>query len=233
MHTTKQTARHTAREGAIMTCDIITTVPWQCGDERDCTSPGGWHKKTFWTADIIQGDTETGYTVDEFSDGDHEECDETDVPTNETERWREYYRWVVNNDGQDPLYELCVPARKIRETWTVAMRPSIVGYVLLHARKAHGKRLAPADVPKRVLEYFELSERSKGRWSTFGGGDDGINCREYMKLANSDPDCRVSCKIFLSDTPNRGQYVYFTTTEIGHTRQPSKTAIIRAARQQI
>jgi hypothetical protein len=91
-----------------MAADIILSMPWQCGDS-DCDAPGTWHKGTYWIDDTA----DTGYTHDEFTDGDHEEVEESDLPSAEDEirAWAEYRLWALDNQA-DPLGEFMygVPA---------------------------------------------------------------------------------------------------------------------------
>jgi hypothetical protein len=104
-----------------LTVDILLSTPYQCGD-NDCTSPGTWHKGTFW----IDDSEPTGYTYDEFSDGDHEPAEESDLPSAEKEvlAWATYRVWALDNQ-LDPLGEFMygVPGldsdegRTMRDEW--------------------------------------------------------------------------------------------------------------------
>jgi hypothetical protein len=88
-----------------VTQDILVSVPYQCGD-KDCTSPGTWHKGTYWMDDTA----DTGYTYDALSDGDHEEVYESDLPTPDEEgaAWAAYDLWATVN-RLDPLCNFIGP----------------------------------------------------------------------------------------------------------------------------
>lgn len=80
--------------------DCLATEPWQCG-ENDCSVPGGWHKGSYWY------DSESGsFSYDEFSDGDHEPINESDLPApdGEVRMWTAYRLWAVQHQ-HDPLGE--------------------------------------------------------------------------------------------------------------------------------
>jgi len=131
--------------------DIICTIPWHCG-ERDC--PVGWHLSNYWTS-------ADGYTVDSYSDGDHEECEESDVPTFEEcdAAWRRYARDVVAT-GVDPLAQYNVDhSRKVQRLWQVRCHAS-VGRVLLTGARVSGRGpwLMPHEIPAEVQSYFLATE---------------------------------------------------------------------------
>ena len=75
--------------------DIVSTLPWWCGDDGHT-----WHKASYWLQD------DGGASVDEFSDGDHEDIDEDELPTPEREvkEWADYRLWALKNRA-DPLDE--------------------------------------------------------------------------------------------------------------------------------
>ena len=135
--------------------DIIMSIPWQCG-ESDCKAQ--WHMSNYWTNSGV----DTGYTVDSYADGDHESIDESDLPSDVdyAKAWRAYHEHVLAT-GQDPLGEFVVkPARKVRERWEFRFNNSILGYVLIAARRA-GKRVDARDLPAHVVEYLNLDKQRR------------------------------------------------------------------------
>lgn len=146
-----------------MVADIFDTIPWQCG-ERDCRSPGGWHKSNIWVDDTA----DTGYTIDRYSDGDHDDLDPEDVPSADESRaaWAEYATWVAQ-EGQDPLGEYMVPRTVThqRRTYSVTIAKSVIGLMVVRLRRNH--RSIPLDEIGRVpplSEYLETRRTKVGRW---------------------------------------------------------------------
>ena len=142
-----------------MSCDIIATVAWSCG-ERGCTSPGGWHMSNYWLDDEV----ETGYTEDRYADGDHEYIEEKDLPTPEdvTRSWTEYAEWVAEN-GQDPLGNYMVPKDVTTQTrhYTVTLRDSLLGVFVWRLRR-NGRTL-PLDHIEQTPEVRDwLGARRDG-----------------------------------------------------------------------
>lgn len=132
--------------------DIICTVPEACG-ERDC--PVGWHLAHYWA----YGDGT--YSVCD-SDGNHDACEQSDVPTGEQQdaAWLDYSRHVAAT-GCDPLGEFNVPrTTKRKERYTAAFRLSIIGAALVAVRRA-GKVVPLRELPQRVADYLEV-ERLNG-----------------------------------------------------------------------
>jgi hypothetical protein len=146
-----------------MIAEPITSIPWQCGD-KDCTDK--WHKATVWIADS----SETGYTRDEFSDGDHDEIDEKDLPSfdEQDKEWKEYAEYVAQN-GDDPLSEYIVPTKyKRHETWQIEVTNSIGCARLLRSRKnGRGKWLFWQQLPENIAEYLGLTQ-----YNQYGGKHD-------------------------------------------------------------
>lgn len=134
--------------------DIIETMPWQCCD-KDCEVQ--WHKAGYWIND-------DGYTVDWYSDGDHEECDESDLPCPEKVRdaWVEYSRYVLKT-GTDPLAEFMVKRHSTREqSWHFKFSPSLIGWLVVRAKHA-GKEVDIRDLPSHVRKYLNLPVDGKKR----------------------------------------------------------------------
>lgn len=131
--------------------DIICTQAWTCGD-KDCRAQ--WHQRNFWAY------SDGTFSVDEYSDGDHEDCDESDLPSHEEidASWREYAKHVLAT-GEDPLGNYYVQRESRRdESWFFSFNKSIVGPVLLRARR--GRREVPAsELPQHVREYLNLDKR--------------------------------------------------------------------------
>jgi hypothetical protein len=91
-------------------CDILFSEAWECGD-NDCKAR--WHKATYWTGKGFS------YTVDRYSDGDHERCDKRELPSDEAiaQSWRRYSGYVAQT-GLDPLNEFITPGpTSINRVW--------------------------------------------------------------------------------------------------------------------
>lgn len=134
-------------------CDIIMSIPWHCGDS-DC--PVGWHLANYW----IDTSADTGYTCDHYSDGDHEEVEESEVPDHEEydRRWREYHQYVADM-GEDPLGEFMVTRTfKERQKWTFIIARGIAGLYLRQARRGRGDWTIARDLPMPVAEFMCLTE---------------------------------------------------------------------------
>jgi hypothetical protein len=151
--------------------DIIATVAWNCG-EHDC--PVGWHKSSYWL------DDDGTYTVDNYSDGDHEDIDADDLPTaaEVDQSWIDYSRDVAAT-GCDPLGEFFIPrTTKRKERYTAAFRPSIIGGLLVAVRRG-GKVVQLCDLPQRAIEYLDCERmpgaagklRFRGGWQELTGLD--------------------------------------------------------------
>ncbi len=160
--------------------DIITSEAWNCG-ERDC--PAQWHKADYWISD-------TGYTVDRYADGDHEEIEEDEVPTFDEidESWRRYYADVAET-GKDVLGELIVPqVRSRRVKWQVVFSRSILGTTLRSARRnGRGPWLRSIDLPDEVIEFLDVHKRRPE--SLTHQYDATLD--DLRDLAKGNPDCRV------------------------------------------
>lgn len=151
--------------------DIICTMPEACG-EKDC--PVGWHLAHYWA----YGDGT--YSVCD-SDGNHDGCDESDVPTIEEQEaaWLDYSRHVAAT-GCDPLREFNVPrTTKRKERYTAAFRLSILGAALVAVRRG-GKVVPLRDLPQRVVDYLcvERLNGAAGNLRYRGGWDElvGLDC---------------------------------------------------------
>jgi hypothetical protein len=140
--------------------DIILSVPWQCGD-KDCDQQ--WHLSTYWSNDC-ESDIEEGYayTVDSYTDGDHEPCES--IPDYEEERscWKKYWEHVVCT-GTDPLGELFIShSYKVKERYSIRLTRSLRGVQLVGCKR-RGKELDYRDLPEHVQSFLELD--STGTWA--------------------------------------------------------------------
>jgi len=155
--------------------DIICTVPWCCG-ESDC--PVGWHLEHYWIYD------DGTYSVCD-NDGNHDECDESDVPTFEqaSAAWRDYSRHVAET-GCDPLGEFSGVPRttKRKERYTAAFRPSILGVQLVSIKRG-GKAIPLSEIPQRVIDYLECERRPGAAGSlVFSDGWNALLALDCVKL---------------------------------------------------
>jgi hypothetical protein len=138
-----------------MACDILFSTAWQCGD-NDCGAEGGWHKSDYW----IDG---RGYTVDNYSDGDHESVRKRDMPSQKEvdAGWREYSQWVLTH-GVDPLSEFIVAhEKKLKRKYSATFVDSIGGLMLVKVRTAGGKIVPLTKMPDDLQSY--LNVEAKGR----------------------------------------------------------------------
>lgn len=128
--------------------DIICQEPWFCG-EQDC--PVGWHLASYWVYD------DGTYSVDWYSDGDHEDIDGSDLPTFDDQdlEWTGYYEHVAAT-GEDPLDQLMFPrTTEVRERWELRFAKSIAGAVLQEARRA-GKNYLPREISPELKRWLRL-----------------------------------------------------------------------------
>jgi hypothetical protein len=166
--------------------DIIASMPWCCG-EKGC--PAQWHVIHYW----MYSD---GTYRQCDSDGNHESCDEEDVPSHaEVDKaWREYSAYVLRT-GLDPLGEFQVAReRKEAERWTVWFNRGLCGWVVARAKR--GKTLVPAsDLPQHVIDYCIAHRTNAGSvlvdldWREF------LECNEIHALRPADMRCRGDFRI--------------------------------------
>ena len=142
---------------------------WECG-ESDCESQ--WHKSTYWMT--VEGKKVT-YSVDNYSDGDYEDVEESDLPDDDSiiDSWKEYAKYCLYSE-RDPLGEYSVTTtRQETHIWQANFRVSLLGVMCVGLRRrGRGKWLSPNDVPNEVREYIELQRFSPNstRW-IFDDGD--------------------------------------------------------------
>ena len=88
--------------------EIIMQIPWEMDD-------GQLALASYW----VQEDG--GYTVDMFTDGDHEGVEDDEVPTAEQEQqaWRDYHQRCLQ-DGEDQLSQYTISYTETREvSWDI------------------------------------------------------------------------------------------------------------------
>jgi hypothetical protein len=133
--------------------DIIITIPWQCGD-KDCAQQ--WHLANYW----VDPSSDTGYTVDLYSDGDHDDCAPEDVPSFEEQddAWARYWIHVMAT-GEDVLHQ-CMVKREItrKARWAFGLQARPHGVVLTWARQ--GNRVYKPGkfdtMPRHVIDYLNV-----------------------------------------------------------------------------
>jgi hypothetical protein len=125
--------------------DIISTVPWHCGNTDGCEQ--GWHLANYWV----------------YDDGDHDPCENADVPTYEEEQqaWRDYYQHVART-GLDPIGQFRLPCLgKVKRIWQARLRtwigislrgPRVCGV----RRRGRGRWLSLTESPPEVVQYLEV-----------------------------------------------------------------------------
>ena len=131
--------------------DIIAEMPWCCG-ESDCEAQ--WHQANYWSAD------EDGhYSVDTYADGDHEDCEASEVPGPDevAEGWRSYACWVIET-GTDVLGQYAARwCSKDRQAWEFKFEPSPAGTVVTRARRV-GQEHELTNLHERVLQYLGIDK---------------------------------------------------------------------------
>lgn len=169
-----------------MTCDIIMEIPWHCG-ESDC--PAGWHMSNYW----IDDSSELGYTVDNYADGDHVDCEESDVPSHDEYEaaWRRYNKDVAET-GADPLGQFNVK-RTRPETWTVELHPKGERYEMKSGLDPDKVEWHPTMVPDQIHAWLML--------------EDGFHETQYRAMARQSAG-RGDCKLLTDNN------VLFITLDI-------------------
>lgn len=146
-----------------MAQDIIATEAWSCGFEDGCKQ--GWHVANYW----IDG---RRYTMDKYSDGDHEPISKRDLPSPEAEHqsWIEYAKYVAET-GLDPLGNYLIDRTTTRkERYIATFRQSIVGAALVKVVRG-GKSLPIRSLPERVVEYLCVERPNQSAPWRFVGGE--------------------------------------------------------------
>ena len=140
---------------------LIIETPWHCGD-RDC--PAGWHQATYWS----MGDE---LSVDTYTDGDHEDCEEGDLPSpGEVDAAWEDYRKHVATTGDDPLVGYMVRGTYNRRARFVAeFRNGIGGAIFCRWRRGRGAWSfgPPPDMLRdylHLVDDFAATEPAFRRW---------------------------------------------------------------------
>ena len=203
--------------------DILEEYPWDCG-EKDCAQQ--WHKTTIW----VDPEMSSGYSIDTFSDGDHDELEAADIPRSEEveERWDTYARYVAKT-GEDPLQTFyCKVATEYTRpvVWQLRFRYSILGLSLVGFRRsARGPYQHPREIPQHLREYFWLEESPSGASVLTTAADsapDGSPVADrvdyFRQLIEEDENCRLQ-----HSPPYAAQIV----VRLEETTQRSSTAIRR------
>ena len=149
-----------------MNADICARVPWHCGNSDGCEQ--GWHLASYW----IQDDAREPYTLDNYSDRDHDPVDELPTPEEESEAW-EQYRQHVAETGEDPLCEYLVDRVLVkRQTWQVVFKDAVGGCLFAMCRRnGRGNWTKPCEAPRELLDYLLVEKRSpRGRLWFFPEG---------------------------------------------------------------
>lgn len=156
---------------AFLAGDIVSQVPWMCED-KEC--PRTWHMTTYW---LYENGT---YSSDEFSDGDHQDCEASDIPEDGevTKRWAEYYLHVIRT-GVDELNQLNVAATK-EERWQFEFRRWIgekkLGAYFMGARRNGRGAWKKDDLPAELVNYLHLKD---GKYAS------GVTCEEIVGAPNN------------------------------------------------
>lgn len=141
--------------------EVLFEFPWSCGS-KDC--PSQWHKSTYWIN--ITGKRST-YTIDNYSEGDHEPILKKDLPSNrEQEKAWEEYRAYVAQSGRDPINHFILPAPKQITHVLQARVKQGVDRILFKGYRKTGK-LSPwiiKAIPDYVKDYLDLVRISQARW---------------------------------------------------------------------
>lgn len=146
--------------------DILFVMPWCCGN-KDC--PSQWHKSTYW-GNFSKSGKRTTYTVDNYSDGDHESVLRKDLPSTKKvdQAWKEYHQYVAQT-GKDPLDSFILPEpKKVEHSMQALVRQGSDRLILKGLRK-RGKLSAWRlnDIPQYVREYLDLSRTAPWVLSDF------------------------------------------------------------------
>jgi hypothetical protein len=126
--------------------DIFLVQPWSEEDR--------WHKRSFWIYD------DGTYSVDSFSDGDHEDCDEEDLPSwDELDTdWREYHQFVAST-GEDPLNEFMVRReRSVQQVWFASFAQYLGGVCVTRLQHAGRRYSRFHEIPQPVCDYLMLEQ---------------------------------------------------------------------------
>ena len=130
--------------------DIAYSYPWH---------DDGWHEATVWFHD-------DGYTIDSFSDGDHEHLEKEDLlsPDQIADCWRKYHQHVLDT-GEDPIGCFFVRTTlTYKERWEFKFSKSLAGIRVIKSRRT-GKIYTPEELPDHVREYLLLTRSQSGRWT--------------------------------------------------------------------
>jgi hypothetical protein len=124
---------------------IWCSFPWQLDN-------GSWAQANYWHDD----NSDTGWTVDSYGDGDHDEIDDPPSYEEVAAAEREYARHCLQT-GEDPLDWFPVQQqRQVTERWHAEAHRSIIGVVITQLRR-NGRLYLPGSVPQHVTDYLCLT----------------------------------------------------------------------------
>jgi len=214
---------HTPDRGKGQTmCDIISTTAWSCGFEDNCTV--GWHCANYWL------DTDGTYTVDRYSDGDHEGIDADELPTIEEvdKSWQDYAAYVARS-GLDPLGNFNVKhTTKKKERYTATFRHMPWAGTVLWEVKRGGKALPVRGLPERVTEYLDVERKDEASaWMWRGAWEHltGLECVKTLPLKKG--ECMASAVVTFTidyDCPRPAATVTAELRQLAKRQLTKKTA---------
>jgi hypothetical protein len=157
--------------------EILFSQAWACND-KNCAAK--WHQRNFWAY------SDRTYSVDEYSDGDHEDCEESDIPSPEEidASWREYAAHVAAT-GTDPLGNYHIRRERTEpQSWAFQFSNSIVGPVLLRARR--GRRDVPSrELPQHVRDFLGLDAQARRleglSWDELEASNPGLKAGQWVR----------------------------------------------------
>jgi len=160
--------------------EILVQKPWQC-HENDCNADGTWHMASYWCHPGGE------FSVDLFTDGDHEDIEGGGIPSWEDveEAEQEYFRWVAKA-GRDPLHQVSRCCSRPRErVWQVQIRNMIGRPRIMRGRlNGRGEWVGVNSLPGYVLEYLEAQQEGFG-WAYPRTWED------LREEAGANPDVKV------------------------------------------
>ncbi len=177
-----------------MACEIIMQIPWEMDD-------GQLALASYWIQD------DGSYTVDMFTDGDHEEIEEADLlsPAEQAIAWRDYYEHAVST-GEDDLRQFNVRREeRALVPWHFVFVPTedhtgvqVVKYAT-PKRPVHGKswQWGSEGLPEYVREYLCLDGPQLQGFVSLG--ELSASCREdkdVTHITSGVDDLQVSVNIW-------------------------------------
>lgn len=145
--------------------DIICSCPYYCDD---CEK---WHVLHYWAYD-------DGTYSQCDSDGNHDPCEEDEVPTYKEcdDAWYQYAKHVLET-GDDNLGEYTIHNER-EVTFVAVLADAADGIVVEEIRNGDRRYHDPSRAPKPAREYLQMT-KIKGRWRM---GDLGCNhCKRPLE----------------------------------------------------